>query len=150
MNLHALGIRVPLLPGWEGRSRLVDRGSGDGRLAHLHLCSGALPPDRGDFGSGAVEQLAPDDVFVALLEFDPDEASAPLFAERTRPRRLGPADFSPGRLQRTLRGQAGAQIFFAEAGRALCLYVVLGAADQHRRTVPLVNDILARTEIDHR
>ena len=43
------------------------------------------------------------------------------------PRALSPDDFSPGVLQRAIRGQAGVQRFFHEPGRAFCLYVVLGS-----------------------
>ena len=46
-------------------------------------------------------------------------------------------------LQRTLRGQAGVQRFFHEAGRAFCLYVVLGSFARRQEMVGAVNEVLA-------
>jgi hypothetical protein len=46
-------------------------------------------------------------------------------------------------LQRAIKGQAGAQRFFHDAGRAFCLYVVLGAFANRRTLVPAVNQVLA-------
>jgi hypothetical protein len=51
-------------------------------------------------------------------------------------------DFSPVALQRVLEGQGGVQRFFNQAGRALCLYVVLGSYARRTRTVPLINRVL--------
>jgi hypothetical protein len=93
----------------------------------LHAGNFALPAERGDFGSGAVERMGTGHVFVVLFEYGPQAASTPLFARRGRPRPT-PADFRPNQLQRIIRGQTGAQYFYHEAGRAFCLYVVLGSA----------------------
>jgi len=82
--------------------------------------------ERGDFGSNVVEDLGPDDAFVALVEFGPECAGTPLYARQGLPRRLRSRAFNRRALQRTLEGQAGQQLFFTEAGRAFCLYVVLG------------------------
>ena len=46
-----------------------------------------------------------------------------------------------------MRGQAGVQVFFNEADRAFCLYVVLGAFDACADVVPEVNRVLATMEI---
>lgn len=113
----------------------------------LHAADFALPEGRGDFGSGAVEIMLPDRAFVALVEYHPDSAGTALFSNRGAPRRLTGKDFSPRQLQRTIPGHAGFQRFFAESGRAFCLYVVLGSFSQRAGLVPRVNAALERVEI---
>src|SRR5262249_26551717 len=101
----------------------------------------ALPPGRGDFGSGAVEVMGAEHAFVALLEYDPAEAGQPLFAACGMPR-PSVADFAPNALQRPLRGQLGCQRFFTDHGRAFCLYAVLGSRRYAARLVAEVGDVL--------
>ncbi len=157
MELTGYGIRADLPSGWEGTIAL-DRdpdsielvGIGASLQPVAHLASFALPSDRGDFGSGAVDVMSRDDVFVALVEFAPEEAGAALFAQEGLPRRLDPRAFSERSLQRGLPGQAGLQVFFHEAGRAFCLYVVLGDADDAHRLVRDVEQVLATLTIEAR
>ncbi|MFV0460849.1 MAG: hypothetical protein ACK5MT_19000 [Actinomycetales bacterium] len=99
----------------------------------VHLCTVAMPTERGDYGSGAVDRLSPEDVFVSLVEFGPGEVDTPLFATKGRPTSIDPDDFDPNALQRVQNGQSGKQYFFTEAGRAFCLYVVLGSHANRRR-----------------
>lgn len=113
----------------------------------LHAANFALPEERGDFGSGAVELMGPFNVLVALVEYHPDESATALFAPRGMPRRLEPGSFSPDVLQRTIPGQAGSQHFFSENGRAFSLYVVLGSFAQRAALVGQVNGALERVEI---
>jgi hypothetical protein len=47
-----------------------------------------------------------------------------------------------------IKGQAGAQFFFSDAGRAFCLYVVLGSYARRGALVPKVNAVLAGVRID--
>lgn len=105
----------------------------------LHLANFALPPGRGDFGTGAVERMSAQHVFLALVEYDREEAGRALFAARGVPR---PAahDFAPNALQRRIAGQLGCQRFFTVQGRAFCLYAVLGS---QRHAVALVTDLHA-------
>lgn len=123
MRLAAHGVVLDLPPGWEAAIRR-DRKSGARPVTHLATV--ALPPDPGDFGSGVVEDLGPNDAFVAVLEYDPECAGTALFARQGIPRRLRVRAFNRRALQRTLTGQAGQQVFFTDGGRAFCLYVVLG------------------------
>ncbi len=109
----------------------------------VHIATIALPKGVGDFASGAVERLGPNDALIVLFEYDAASTAQPLFASHGLPRRLEPSDFSPGVLQRSIRGQAGAQVFFQDAGRAFCLYVVLGSYQNRARVVPEVNRVLA-------
>jgi hypothetical protein len=112
----------------------------------LHLANFALPPARGDFGTGAVERMGPAHVFMCLLEYDREEAGRPLFASVGVPRpQLG--DFAPSALQRLVPGQLGCQRFFTEQGRPLCLYVVLGSRRHATELVAEVDAVLAGLEI---
>lgn len=137
MRLSSHGLSAALRPGWEGafttaRDAPAHRTASGlttaavPSLPTLHLANFALPPDRGDFGSGAVDVMGAGHAFVSLLEYGPECVGTALFAGAGLPRSLVAADFSPRALQRTLAGQAGMQVFFTEAGRAFCLYVVLG------------------------
>lgn len=147
-TLAGFGLAVGLPPGWDGR--IFGRPSPPGRSprAALHAGPFALPAARGDFGSGAVELMGPDDMLVVLLEYGQGCVSSPLFRRAGLPVPLSPADFHPSRLQRRLRGQAGAQAFFTSAGRALCLYVVLGSYAGRMATIPLVNRVLETVTIE--
>jgi hypothetical protein len=154
LDIQGFGIRAELPRGWEGALRR-SRPDPDGVEAAaapdppvLHACTFALPSDRGDFGSGAVELMADDDTFVALLEYDREEVGSALFAARGLPRRLDPRHFHPRSLQRVLPGQAGWQHFFTDHGRAFCLYVVLGAHDDAHRQVRRVEQLLAGIRIE--
>jgi hypothetical protein len=140
------GISVELPDGWDGQIRAAGQGRHEARAAGaaepasasgtrvLHAASFALPPDRGDYGSGAVELMGGSDVLVCLLEHEPEVAGTALFARQGIPR-LEPSMFSPQTMQRALPGMAGTQHFFQLAGRAFCLYVVVGS---WRTRAPLV------------
>lgn len=150
-RLNAHGLAADLPPGWEGeiftRSAVPDAhrasaaAAGTAEPPCLHAANFALPPNRGDYGSGAVEVMRTGDVFLALLEFDAVSAGTPLFAQQGVGT-VAASSFNPQRLQRTLPGQSGTQRFFTAAGRPFCLYVVLGAHADRSRLVPLANRFL--------
>jgi hypothetical protein len=143
--MRAYGLSVAPPKGWDVRiARRLPGPHGERSRPVLHACTKPLPEDRGDYGSGAVDLLGSEDVFVSLLEFGPESVGTPLFARQGRPDPLPLASFSPTRLQRTLPGQSGLQIFFTDNDRAFCLYVVLGAHSQRVRLVPRA-DALVRT-----
>jgi hypothetical protein len=148
------GIRLDLPVGWEGRIYQRTPPEVDDRWTEfprgeltpmtanvLHAANFALPPDAGDYGGGAVEQMTNRDVLTVLLEFDRANAGAPLFSASGLPT-IGPGDFDPMALQRVMEGQAGVQRFFSVAQRAFCLYVVLGSYTRRFRTVPMINSVL--------
>ena len=148
MRIERYGVGIDLPGGWDGRIYRRDATEGLGTRLHtlppeelptthavLHAANFALPENRGDYGSGAVEIMTSEHVFLSLLEFHPDAASTALFARQGRPRPLPARAFSPNKLQRTIRGQGGSQFFFSEAGRAFCLYVVLGSYAERGRLV---------------
>ena len=117
-------------------------------LPVAHLGTFALPADRGDFGSGAVDVMAGGDVFLAVVEYGPECADTPLFAPLARLPPLRPGQFGPARLQRVHKGQAGAQVFCTVAGRAFCVYAVIGSAGRTVSLASEVNDVLVATEVE--
>ncbi len=152
MQLEGHGIRAQLPDGWEGAIRrdldIGLRTVGARTAPVVHLASFALPAERGDFGSGAVEVMGPGDAFVALLEYDRGELRSALFGSSGLPRRLDPRAFSPRSLQRQLRGQAGWQAFFTHRGRPFGLYVVLGDATDAHRQARRVERVLAGVDVE--
>lgn len=154
MKLTQSGISLDLPPGWDGRifrtAPMQPRTVGAQTPSSppiVHAASFPLPPQRGDFGSGAVEIMRDDDVLVVLIEYAAVDAGRPLFAQQGVPRRLDLTEFSPNNLQRALPGQAGAQRFFSHGGRPFCLYIVLGSYRDRAALVDRVNAVLANLEI---
>lgn len=151
-ELSAHGIRLVVPEGWDGEiyRREPDGGAAAPRSAGaaettgaiMHAANFSLPPARGDFGSGAVELMRHQHVLVVLMEYDRASSDTALFR---RPLRLPlhPDDFDPNKLQRVLPNQGGTQVFFTHAGRAFCLYVVLGSYRLRASLLPQVNTMLA-------
>lgn len=146
-HVAAHGLAVDTLPGWE--ARIFRHQAADPRESTrpiVHMANFALPRERGDFGGGVTDRMGPGDVFVTLFEYGPESTGKPLFAHQGRPK-LNARRFSPAALQRTLPGQSGCQLFFTEAGRPFCLYVVIGS---HARVPALVDQVeraLARVNV---
>lgn len=114
----------------------------------VHVANFALPADRGDYGSGAVDIMGSQHLLMVLTEFGPESVGTPLFAPVGLPRTLEPGAFSPNALQRRLPNQLGYQHFFTHAGRAFSLFVVLGGA---RNASTLCNEgsgVLTNTRIE--
>ena len=161
--IGAHGVRVGVPRGWEAELGVLDEepiggplDGADGRLSLqaataprviLHVANFALPPDRGDYGSGAVETMDSGGVLIVVLEFDAASATTALFRAEGIPRDLDPDDFSPNALQRPQRNQSGTQRFFHVGDRAFCLYVVLGSHTMRTLLVPEANRLLATLEI---
>ena len=153
--LAARGVTIDLPSGWDGQIRGVEAAPGaasagaDTAAASaagpsiLHAATFALPAERGDYGSGAVEHMGGSDILLCLLEHEPEAAHTALFRRKGLPR-LDAAQFSPQSMQRAIAGMAGTQHFFQVAGRPFCLYVVVGS---HATRGPLVRsaDAVART-----
>lgn len=158
-RLKAHGLGCTVLPGWdvriEQRQQSVVNAPGSdwpmGGYVHptLHAASSALPPTRGDYGSGYVERMRPTDVFVCLAEFDHEAGDTDMFLDGL-PRSLSASDFHPEAQQRVIPGMCGSQRFFAVNDRAFCLYVVLGSWVQRRQLTTLVNSFLTTLEVDPR
>jgi hypothetical protein len=136
--------------GWETRiSRREPHDPGEVTHPVLHACTRPLPPERGDFGSGVIDLLGSDDVFVSLIEFGSDVADQGLFAPQGRPA-LRPSQFSYNRMPRLYPGVSAAQHFFSEGGRAFCLYVVLGAHSRRMALVPRATRLVQGVRITSR
>lgn len=153
-------VTVSVPAGWEGRvtgrpvattaAVAAADASGapapDERTVVLQVASFPIPADMGDFGGGATPTMGPNDVLVVLFEHGSESVGTPLFAAQGIPT-LRPNDFSPFALRLMLEGQSGVQRFFTVAGRAFCLYAVIGS---HRRRIGLcgvVNDVLRSARI---
>ncbi|WP_375497953.1 hypothetical protein [uncultured Jatrophihabitans sp.] len=148
-TIAAHGLRVELPHRFEARLYLrpAEFGHPDESMNPvLHLANFALPPGRGDFGTGAVERMGPAHVFSSLLEYDAEEAGRPLFAARGLPRPVV-TEFAANALQRRLPGQLGVQRFFTEQHRAFCLYVVLGSRRHASSLVAQLHDVLDGLEV---
>jgi hypothetical protein len=147
MKVAREGLSVVTPRGWD--ARIYQRAAGDGGVTRpvLHAADFPLPNVRGDYGSGAVEIMGPDHVFLSLIEFDVAEAGSRLF-DKPRPTRLSPGEFGPNQLQRVIAGQAGAQFFFKDRGRPFCLYVVIGSYADREVLVARASEIFAGMEVD--
>lgn len=161
MEISNHGITVDLPGGWEGRiTRQPDPTGpvviGGRTIASVnehnfpvtHLGNFALPANRGDFGSGAVDVMGSANVFIALNEYGPECVDTPLYGRVDAvPHDLKASDFSPNQLQRAIRGQAGVQRFFTLDGRAFVLFVVLGGVDNAAALVSAANGVLSAITI---
>lgn len=178
MDLSGYGINTTLLPGWEGRimkraEPIVGQGSGpkpeyvpespgtngwsngartSGERTYpiVHMANFAIPDDRGDFGSGAVELMRDDDLFITLFEYGPESVGQPMFSTQGLPRRVTADQFSPNALQRTITGQSGLQIFFTEGNRAFCLFIALGSHANRAALATKASAALANVSIQPR
>ena len=147
MTRLATGFDLALPAGWQAAARRQPPSSPGARGNLLvHVSTVALPRDRGDFGSGVVTTLGPDDLLLTFFEYDADATATPLFAARGLPRPR-PSDFDPSAMQRVLPGMSGAQYFFSTAGRAWCLHVVLGSHARRNAGAVTATALLARTRI---
>lgn len=172
-TISGYGITTTLPAGWEGRltklapvapAPAASKAAGAARAQappgaeagptgevtkpFLHLANFPLPPQRGAFGTGAVELMSGTDALIVLFEYSAASLGTALFAPSPMPRVLSPQAFDAHALQRILPGQAGYQAFFNESDRAFSLYVVLGSQAQAATSVPAVNSVLAGIRID--
>lgn len=151
------GVSVQIPPGWDGAiqnrplaMRELGVGSGpstDDSHTVLHVANFPLPPQRGDFGSAAVEIMRSEHLLIVVFDYGPEAAGTVLFQHEGIPVPLDPAAFNPNMMQRPLKGQSGLQRFFTSADRGYCLYVALGSHRNRHELVGLANDVLATLEL---
>ncbi|MBS1848065.1 MAG: hypothetical protein JST73_07285 [Actinobacteria bacterium] len=162
-TLDGFGISIALPNSWDGRimnrgtlqrgteksaSGPIYRDAAGGRTSPVvHIGNFALPPNRGDFGSGAADIMGPGHLLIVLNEFGPESVGTALFAPTALPTRLDPTKFSPNALQHRLPGQLGWQHFFTDGGRAFCLFVILGSERHARKLCDAGSTVLSRTRI---
>lgn len=142
------GIAADVQRGWDIRISRRPATAPESTHPVLHAATFPLPAEFGDYGDGAVHLMKPDDVFVALVEFDPAATRTALFAARGFPPPLVAADVRRGALQRAIGEQAGAQRFFSVKDRAWCLYVVVGSYGRRERLVARANQMVAGITIE--
>ncbi|MEZ5376672.1 MAG: hypothetical protein R2733_09195 [Acidimicrobiales bacterium] len=147
--MRTASMRVGLPAGWEAE---IDNGSGEAEAGTVvatpraHIANFALPPNRGDFGSGAVERMQAGDVLICLLEEDPAVIGSRLFDHAGLPS-VTAEDFSPTGMQRPIRGQSGAQKFFHVNARAFALYVVVGSHLSRASFIDEINQVIAAIDV---
>lgn len=151
-----IAIEVP--PGWEAeiyQPAREHRLPGEGPLPDvvleqapivLHAANFPLPPGRGDFGHDVIEGLSMMQVFVALVEYGPGDASKALFAADGLPD-LQPEDLTAAAIMGPVLGQAAVQRFFHVGDRAFSLYAAIGSDRMRGRLVPAIKEVLAGLEI---
>jgi hypothetical protein len=146
-RLIAHGVAVEVPAGWEGRIlRRTALNTEERSRAVMHVASFPMPEERGDFGVGVTELMRRGDVFVTLFEYGPESLGTPMFAASGVPH-LTVEQFSARRLQRTLRGQLGCQLFFTANQRPFCLYVVVAGRLHLRPIISQVNAMLEALEL---
>ena len=142
---HGIGVDVP--HGWEGRIvRRAAANPAEHARPVVHVASFPMPEARGDFGVGVTELMRSGDAFVTLFEYGPESLGRPLFATKGVPN-LTIAQFTSKRLQRTLPGQVGCQLFFTAEGRPFCLYVVVAGRLHLGTVLPKINKMLAALDL---
>jgi hypothetical protein len=146
--ISALGMSVTPPAGWEATIYRRSARPGESTFPVLHASTTRLPSVRGDYGSGAVELLGPDDVFVAILDFGPSAAGTALFSGLRAVPGLTPDAYRTRQLQRTIRGQAGVQRFFTLHGRGFCLYSVIGSLANRVPSTARANQLIGSIHID--
>lgn len=134
--------------GWEASIYRRPAAAGERTYPIVHAATTPLPAGRGDYGGGVVELLGPDDVFVGILEFGPEAAGTALFSGLRAVPGLTPDAYRPYQLQRIIRGQAGVQRFFAVAGRAFCLYSVIGSVANRVRLCGRANELIGSFHVE--
>jgi hypothetical protein len=146
-RLAAHGVAIAVPHGWEGRILRRTAINQDERpRTVMHVASFPMPEERGDFGVGVTELMRSGDVFVTLFEYGPESLGQPMFARHGIPR-LTRDLFTSKRLQRTLPGQVGCQLFFTAEGRPFCLYVVVAGRLYLNRLLAQVNKLLDGLEL---
>lgn len=113
----------------------------------LHLATFALPPQRGDYGGGALAAMGTTDLFLTLFEYTEGGTGA-LFGREGVPWPLSGDDFSPSAVRVPQGNQTGCQRFFTVNGRSFGLYVVLGSHTLRALLAARVNAALAGVRID--
>ena len=146
-RLAAHGVAIAVPHGWEGRilrRRAINQDERPRTV--MHVASFPMPEERGDFGVGVTELMRSGDVFVTLFEYGPESLGQPMFDAHGIPH-LTRDLFTSKRLQRTLPGQVGCQLFFTAGRRPFCLYVVVAGRGHLDRLLAQVNKMLAGLEL---
>jgi hypothetical protein len=145
VRIKGYGIAVDVPPGWDAK---IYRRDDPAAQPNLHAANFPLPPEDGDFGSGALSTMGPGGIFMALGEYIHDVAGQGMFAPQGLPLPIHGSDLSPGTLQRRLPGQAGMQRFFTVGARPFGLYLVVGLQPDPAHLMALANQVLASLSVE--
>lgn len=144
MLLKANGLEIELPAGWAGQT--VRRSP---HLPTLQAASFPLQPDDEELGPRSTVAMGTGDCFLALIEYLPGSgilAGQAPFHEAGLRLPLEPGAFSP-----EVEGRAVMERTFSQAGRALCLHVVVaGSRLDRRRRLPLLDRILGSLRVEER
>ncbi|HEX3393275.1 MAG TPA: hypothetical protein VHS52_02000 [Acidimicrobiales bacterium] len=147
-QLSGLGFAIDLPDGWDGRIYRRPEEANAASNRALHAATFPLPDGLGDFAASAVEHMAESDVLVVLLEYDREAAGTALFASEGLPTSLRPDSFNPNAMPKIVPGKTGAQYFFTLAGRAFCLFVVLGSHNDRVRLASLATSVTRSIKVN--
>lgn len=144
MVLERDGLRIELPRGWHGQA--VSRSP---HLPTLQAASFPLDADDEELGPLSTAAMAPGDCFLALIEYLPGSGVEPgrvPFHVQGLGLPLDPGWFSP-----EVEGRAVLERTFTQAGRPLCLHLVIGGSRMdRRRRIPLLDLILGSLRVQER
>jgi hypothetical protein len=142
--LEGDGLALELPASWHGQR--ISRSS---HLPTLQGANFALDPQDEELGPRSTLEMAPGDCFLALIEYLPGSGIEPghvPFHELGVWLPLDPSWFSP-----EVEGRAVFERTFTQAGRALCLHVVIaGTRLDRRRQLPVLDRILGSLRVEER
>ncbi len=147
-RIASAGLSLAPPAGWEASIYRRPALPGEATYPVVHAATVPRVSGRGDYGGGLVETLGSQDVFVSFLEFGPEAAGAPLFNRLHGVPGLTPDLYRPRQLQRTIQGQAGVQRFFVAAGRAFCLYSVIGSVANRVSLTDRANQLIGSFQVE--
>jgi hypothetical protein len=138
------GLRIELPAGWSGQ--VVSRSP---HLPTIQAASFALDPDDEELGPRTTARMGPGDCFLALIEYLPGSGVQPgrvPFHEDGLRLPLEPGAFSP-----EIEGRAVLERTFTQAGRPLCLHLVIAGSRLDRRgRIPLLDRVLGSLRVQER
>lgn len=151
MRIGGYGISLKLPAGWEGQIIGGHRDISPGAISTPVVHAGNFPlrpPDNSSaYGTAEVKTMVPGDIFLAVLEMDPDWAGEGLYSEKGFPK-LTSADFSPATLEVGIPGRVGVQRFVHDAGRTFVVYAVVATMkDPSETDVAGLNSVLGSLSV---
>jgi hypothetical protein len=137
---RTFSIDIP--PGWN----VAARRKPESLERLIHAATIPLPRLRGDYGSGVLVGLGPDDVFLSIMEHGREGLGTPLFADHGVPV-LRPSEFATNAMQQVLPGRSAGQWFFTAGGSTWCIYAVLGSHARRSVSAVRANQLLRGIKI---
>ena len=146
-RLEGHGIALELPHAWEGRIFLPDLPPPALNLPVVHATDRPLAMPRSTFAPELAARAGAEGTLLALVEYEPALADRGLFAGPAPRRPIVRDDLHPAALQVPNPGQEGRQWFFSDAGRAFCLYLVVGIGRGLEARLRRVDELLSSLRI---